>query len=177
MKKFLSCIVTACIMSLAVLSLTACSNSNSSSDTSSTNDYSALESAVSSSSSGSSASESSSDSSLSGNKYATVEEYVKSDAVQSQLDTLKTTIKNMGMDVEVSAEDNKLIYTYTYDTDVDTEGMADQLKETLETQSSTFKSVLSSLKSYVDVDSPVIVIKYLNNDGTEIYTHEFTDEA
>lgn len=107
-------------------------------------------------------------------KFASVEEFAESDMLQEQIDGLKKTISSLGLNVEVTGEDNKLIYTYRYLEDVQMEGLADALSTQLNAQAATFKSIAASLKEAVEVDNPVVVVTYQNVDGTEIYSQEFT---
>lgn len=80
----------------------------------------------------------------------------------------------MGLDLKITGEGNKLIYTYTYATQLDEDGVAEQLKEGLNAQASTFEGVASNLKDVINVDNPVVVVTYLNKDGTVLHTQEFT---
>lgn len=43
-------------------------------------------------------------------------------------------------------------------------------------QADTFKNVASSIKAAVEVENPVVVVRYLNADGSEIYSEEFAAE-
>lgn len=43
----------------------------------------------------------------------------------------------------------------------------------LQSQASTFESVASSLKAAVEVENPVVVVRYLDNTGAEIVAQEF----
>ena len=84
------------------------------------------------------------------------------------------------MKMDITGEDNKLIYTYTYTTitvDDDTrETMAESLESGLASQSSQFTSLAASLSDIVDVKDPVVQIKYIDAEGTLIYEAEFTAE-
>lgn len=104
-------------------------------------------------------------------KFASMEDYVNSDIVQSQI---ADSIEGMGM--EIQADGNKLIYIYTYKTQMPTDSLASILESALESQESTFKSVASTLKSVVDVENPVVVVSYRNADGSEIVSQEFAAE-
>ncbi len=115
-------------------------------------------------------------SSVPAGKYATVEDFVNSDVLQNQLADLKTSLTQQGMDIAVTGEGNKLIYTYTYTDLTDTTGMAEALKEAMASQADTFKNVANSLKAAVAVDNPVVVVRYLDANGGEIYSEEFAAE-
>lgn len=99
-------------------------------------------------------------------KLASVEEYLAIPQVQDQMDAMSELMESMGMTMTVAGEGNKLIYTYTYGQQIDAAA-----------QESTMKSVASSLKLYVDVENPIVVVHYLNADGSEIYTREFNAES
>lgn len=47
------------------------------------------------------------------------------------------------------------------------------LESSLQSQASTFESVASSLKAAVEVENPVVVVRYLDNTGAEIVAQEF----
>ncbi len=107
-------------------------------------------------------------------KYASIKEYVESDEVQSQLDAMMASLDTSTMKMEVYGEDNKLVYSYTYLVDLSGMGdIASSLNTALEGQASTFEAVASSLKLAVDVENPVVVVKYLDKDGNEITSKEF----
>lgn len=105
-------------------------------------------------------------------KYATMQEYVQSAEMQSQIASLQQTMEEQGLSMTITGEENKLIYTYTYPSEV-SDLMGDALESALQQQSSTFESVAETLKLAVDVDNPVVVVRYLSSDGTEICSMEF----
>ena len=107
-------------------------------------------------------------------KFASVEDYLANEQVQEQLQPSIDSVKNMGLDLKIIGEGNKLIYTYTYATQLDEDGVAEQLKEGLNAQASSFEGVASNLKDVINVDNPVVVVTYLNKDGTVLHTQEFT---
>ncbi len=107
-------------------------------------------------------------------KYATVDEYVNSDAVQAELATVMEQMEGSGMQMDVYGDGNKLVYAYTYDVEIDAEQAAPLLEEALAAEADTFEDVAASLKSAVDVENPTVVVTYLNPDGSVIYSAEFT---
>ena len=54
--------------------------------------------------------------------------------------------------------------------------MADALASGLDAQADTFKSVAKSLKAAVDEENPVVVVRYMDANGDEIYSQEFAAE-
>ena len=107
-------------------------------------------------------------------KFASVEDYLANEQVQEQLQPSIDSVKNMGLDLKITGEGNKLIYTYTYATQLDEDGVAEQLKEGLNAQASSFEGFASNVKDVINVDNPVVVVTYLNKDGTVLHTQEFT---
>ncbi len=111
-------------------------------------------------------------------KSATVEDFVNSDAMQKQLETLKSSLGDeQALAIDLKGEDNKLIYTFTYPEELSEEDislMKDALESALDSMSGTFEEIASSLKKAVNVENPVVVVTYVTKDGTEIYSKEFS---
>lgn len=101
--------------------------------------------------------------------------YIESDTFQSQLDTYKTSFGST-LDIEVKTDDNKLVYEFTYKTQIE-DNLIDSVKDQLDTafnsMSSSFESIANELKTEIKIDNPVVVIKLLNADGTTITELEF----
>ena len=109
-------------------------------------------------------------------KFESMEEYLADPTVSSQLDTLKSTMEDSDMKMEIKGEDNKLIYTYQFKDLVKEEGMEEMLESEAAKQESTFVSTATGLKSVVAVDNPVVVIDYLESTGEMIFTKEYAAE-
>ena len=109
-------------------------------------------------------------------KYSSIEDFVNSDVVQSQLATQMEAYESSGLVLDVYGEDNKLVYALTLPEGTDTEGLSEVMASEMEAQASTFQSIAASLTAAVEVENPVVVVKYLAFDGTEIYSQEFTAE-
>ncbi len=107
-------------------------------------------------------------------KYATIADYVASERMQEQIASLKESFGSLGLQIEMIGQDNKLIYKYTYATQMPTDGLAETLKQSLEPQAGVFEAEAASLKLVVEVEDPVVVIMYCNADGSEILTQEYT---
>lgn len=108
-------------------------------------------------------------------QFKTVKDMLKSPAMQSALDTVKKQSESLGMKLEVYGEGDSIVYEYTYTTQIEVnDTMKDAIKKALDAQSSVFKNVVSTIEMQVEVKNPKCVIKYLNADGSEIYTQEFT---
>lgn len=109
-----------------------------------------------------------------GGKFATVEDFVKSDTMQKQLDEMKAELGDQADSLEVTGEGNKLIYTFTVPLNgQDAEAMGAALEGALDSASGTFETVAGYLKDAVKVENPVVVVIYLADDGTELCSKEF----
>ncbi|MCH5297334.1 MAG: DUF4854 domain-containing protein [Ruminococcus sp.] len=101
--------------------------------------------------------------------------FIESDAFQSQIDSYKSSFGST-LDIDVKAEENKLIYEFTYKTQIE-DSVVDSVKDQLDTAStsmaSTYEEIANQLKAEIKIDNPVVVLKYLNADGTTIYEHTF----
>ena len=167
----------ACGMALAtILTLSACGNDggSSSSKTASSSASSTVESSTPASSAAeSSTAESSSAGLPASGKFATINDFVNSDVVQSQLSTM---MESMGddMDITITGEGDKLIYTFKFPEGTETEGMAEVLEAGMDTQAATFEGIASSLKDAVEVENPIVVVLYADSEGNEVYSREFT---
>lgn len=106
--------------------------------------------------------------------YDTVQAYAESDEVQNQIASMSETYSNMGMELTVTGDDNKFIYNYTYLELVNYEGLAENLASSLESFTDTYTSLIDTIKLIVDEENPVVVIRYVDANGEEIYAQEFT---
>lgn len=187
MKKRSMRIFMCTTLAVLALSFNACGDKDTSKSTSDSTSVSSKSSVDTKSVSNSSDSKSSSASSASSTstgdlglgengKFATISDFVNSDIMKGQVETLKSSLEGSGMEIELSGEDNKLIYTYTYLEVEKTDGMAETLASGIEAQADQFKSVASTIKTAVEVENPVVVVKYVDANGEEIYSKEFAAE-
>lgn len=103
-----------------------------------------------------------------------LEDYVNSEEVQSQFSTLQKSLEGSGMNIKISAKDNKMIYTYTYDNMEKSDELAEKLEAEMQTQDSKFQATADSIKTEAGVDSASVVIEYVDKNGEMIYTKEYT---
>lgn len=106
--------------------------------------------------------------------YDTVADYINSDAAQSQLKTLTDEMAGTGIDIKVSAEESKLIYTYTYADMENFDGLAEQLEAAMSQQDSTFQELADEVGKLVDTKPVSVVIEYLDSNKELIYSKEYT---
>lgn len=107
-------------------------------------------------------------------KFASIQEFIDSDMMQEQLSSQMESLEGSGMSLELTAEDNKLIYNFKID-DPDLSAAMDVsvLESSLDSQASTFESVAGVLPAAIDVENPVVVVRYLGSDGSELASREF----
>lgn len=106
----------------------------------------------------------------------TMEEFVNSDELQSELESLKSTVSAQGMDLEVTGEGNKLVYIFTYQDVANQEGMAEQLESALDAQKSTYVTLASQLETQMGIDGVVVAVQYIDCNGELIYEAEYSAE-
>lgn len=172
----------ACVVAFAmVLSLAACSG-DSKSSSSSKSESSAASSEVASSKAAESSEASSEASSKAATgvrteKYASVEEFLADPAVKDQLETMMSSLGD-GMDITLTGEGDKLIYTFTFSEEVDIEATKAAMEEQMnsDTFATTFKGIAGTLPDAIDVTNPSVVVTYNAVDGTEIYSQEYFPE-
>ena len=111
-------------------------------------------------------------------KFASIQEFIDSDMMQKELATQLESLEGTGISMELTAEDNKLIYNFKID-DPDLSAAMDSatLESTLDSQASTFESVAGVLPAAIDIENPVIVVRYLDSDGNELVSREFAPSA
>lgn len=101
--------------------------------------------------------------------------FIESETFQSQIDSYKSSFGST-LDVDVKADENKLIYEFTYKSQIeddDVEVMKEQLDTTFEANAATYEDIANELKSELKIEDPVVVIQALNADGTTIYEKSF----
>ena len=87
-------------------------------------------------------------------------------------------VSGTGLTAEVIAEDNKLVYSFTItDPNVAAALDAASLQSTLDSQASTFESIASMIPLAVEIDNPVVVVRYLDSAGAVIVSQEFAPPA
>lgn len=114
--------------------------------------------------------------SQSSTSYSSVEEYVNSPVIQNALSSLEESLKGSGMNIKISAEGNKMIYTYTYEDIEKVDGMEKSLEKELSKQDDTFQSTANQIKAAVNVDEASVVIEYVDSKGEMIYSKEYTSK-
>ncbi|CEK34274.1 hypothetical protein UMC2_15241 [[Clostridium] sordellii] len=100
-------------------------------------------------------------------EFSTVEELVNNPIVKSQFE------KKAKDGLSISAKGNNLIYTCKYPEQVEVnEEFVNTLKEAVKKEEGTFQSMGKDILDDVDTNEIKVYLKYVNADGSEIYTHE-----
>lgn len=101
--------------------------------------------------------------------------YIESDTVQKQLDSMTSSFESM-LDIDVKAEGEKLVFDFTYKTQID-DSTLDLMKSQLETSfnslSSTFESLANQIKKEVGIENATVVININNSDGKNIINLDY----
>lgn len=178
MKKCTSKLLALMLVLVMAFALTACGDKKDASEGSATADVTATDDATATDAAETDAAETEepTKSGSSSSSYSSVEEYVNSPEVQNSLSALETQLKGSGMSIKVSADGNKLIYTYKYENTEKKDGMAESLEKALSAQDATFQATANQIKSTVKVDSASVVIEYIDSKDEMIYTKEYKAE-
>lgn len=104
----------------------------------------------------------------------TVEDYVNSEEAQSQFSTLQKSLEGSGLSMKISAEGNKMIYTYTYESIEKSDDLVESLETAVAAQDSTFQATADGIKKEIDADSVSVVVEYVDCNGEMIYSKEYT---
>lgn len=107
-------------------------------------------------------------------KFASVQEYLADPDVKKELDALCESMSQNGMNMKITGEGSKLIYTYIFAEQLDAAQMKPALEEALVSQESVFTMTADQLKLVVDVKKPIVVVRYVNADKSVILEKEYS---
>ncbi len=109
-------------------------------------------------------------------KVASLKEFAESEEMQSQRKVLQDQVDGL-VEIDITGEDNRLIYTFTFLQNLgNTSGMSDAFKEMVKELELQKEEIFASLKSAVEVDDPVIVMKFIDVNGKEVFFQEFDSQ-
>lgn len=113
-------------------------------------------------------------------KFSTVDAYAKSEAVQSEIESVKESFADT-FEVNVYGEGNTLVYEYKYVTQIDDsvlESVKTALENATEGEKDTFVDAANSITEFVDIskEDVAVAVRYLNADGTLIAESVFKAE-
>lgn len=149
MKKIFAVVICAVML----VSVTACSNSAANSNGASDNGTSSQ---VESSSS---------------KDFASMQAYFDASSTKQAVETLKSSISTDEYEFDCYAEGDAFVYEYTYVDPIDEEQIPN-LKELLDNSADTIgnsmHALMEELIDKIDIENPLITVKYFNTDGTLI---------
>ena len=175
MKKLTSKLVVLMMVLAMAFGMVACGSKDDASNSSTIND-SATNEATATDEATATESSNSSNNSSSSSSYNSVEEYVNSPTIKNALSTLEKQLEGSGMNIKITADGNKMIYTYTYENTEKVDGMEESLEQALSAQDATFQATADQIKQAVNVDSASVVIEYVDSKGEMIYSKEYTSK-
>lgn len=169
MKKNLIRLFVSALGAACVLSLAACGGNEAPKDSSAPASSAAVSSAP-----ASSAAESGASSAVDLASCETVEDFIKAGVLDEDMDALKESLASSGMDADITANGNQMVFTFTYqDTEgVDPDTLGSLLGTLTDSMAETFEEVASDLSETVEAEASVVVT-FVAEDGTELYSQEF----
>ena len=117
-------------------------------------------------------------SSAAAGKYASIEEIIQIPEFQNQLNSLRSSVSSMGVDLRVRAEGSTLVYEYQL-----AETVSDERKQYLMTQMNsadgvtTFTNIVKELKNRTTVSNPTVIVRYLDKDGRTAVEKTYTENT
>ena len=110
-------------------------------------------------------------------KFATLEDFINSDLMKSQMDTQNKSLEGSGLKAALKAEGSTLIYLFTVEDDAMAELLksnTESIQSSLDSQASAFEAIAKSLIAAVEeIENPTVVVRYVDNTGEEIFSQEF----
>lgn len=106
-------------------------------------------------------------------KYDTVEKWFAAPSVQSELQASISANQVQGINMDIKAEGNSLIYEYKYTTAVDAAALKSILESSLDGMASYMETLNDTIQACVKTSGTQIVVKYLNADGSVIAERTF----
>lgn len=168
MKKNFTRVLAALLALMMVLALAACGGKETGSSS-----PSGTESSESSTSEGSEASAAS----TSGDKFATVKEFLEDPQTKAALEQSISEMEGEGLTASIDGTDDTLIYTFTFSEDAVASTDTETLKTALATQmdglASVFEGIAGTLSQAIEGDSLKVVVIYATPDGTELFNQEY----
>lgn len=108
----------------------------------------------------------------------TLEDYINSDAMQNQINTLNESFEQQGGSLSVTADGNAMVFTFSFHDlgDADPTQLSDTLSSALDSAASSYEALAANLKAAIGADGASIKVIYAADDGTELCSREFKGE-
>ncbi len=107
-----------------------------------------------------------------------VEDYINLDSVQASIESMREQYASTA-DIDVTAESNKLIYSFTFLSQIDdstASAFAEQCDSQVDTFSETYGYIAETLNTILGKDDSIVAVRYYNADGSLLWEKEFTAE-
>lgn len=101
--------------------------------------------------------------------------YIESDTVQEQISSMTSSFESI-LDIDVKAEGEKLLFDFTYKTQIDDatlETVKTQLETAFDSLASTFENMANQIKKEVGIENAAVIININNADGKNIVNLEY----
>lgn len=101
--------------------------------------------------------------------------YIESDTVKEEISSMTSSFKSI-LDVDVKAEGEKVVFDFTYKTQIDEAALKTvkpQLETAFDSVASTFENLANEIKKKVGIDNATVVININNADGKNIINLEY----
>ena len=99
------------------------------------------------------------------------------DLMKSQMETQNESLEGSGLKAALKAEGSTLIYLFTVEDDAMAELLksnTESIQSSLDSQASAFEAIARSLIAAVEeIENPIVVVRYVDNAGEEIFSQEF----
>ncbi len=109
----------------------------------------------------------------------TFEEFCKSDEeLMSQLESINMDTDDYSMTVDI--KENSVIYSCKYKTTIEGDQadlISGYFEEYMSSAAGTFESIAKQCEEQSEIDGITVKVEYLNGDGSEFYSQEFTADG
>lgn len=176
MKKNFLRVLAGVLALVMLMSLAACSGGDSGSSQSSSSSESSAASEDSSSSEASSEA-STDENGLINGKYPSIQAFLDDPQISEQIDQMVDALAAGDLNIDVHADGDKLVYTFTFaefPEGTDMAAIAESLETSMSDQASVFENIAASMKEVVNEADPKVLVAYNAADGSEIYSKEFS---
>lgn len=106
-------------------------------------------------------------------KPSNIEEYLSNSSVKTQIDSQLSSMQTSEYGVSVEADDNELIYVFKYKVLVDNAAAKTAIEQGITSVDSYYTSLVDTMQAMVTTPGVTITIKYLNMDGSLIYSKTY----
>ena len=103
-----------------------------------------------------------------------IEEYIEQPSVSSQLNSQLSSMQTSQYGVTIEADDNELIYVFKYKNALaDKNAARNAIEQGMSSVDSYYTSMIGTLQAMVTEPGVSITIKYLDADGSLIYSKTY----